>query len=56
MRDLCLSVDPCENMAMRQSIQSVHIERELSKIRKTQSVAGEVITSQARRRRDFVSR
>jgi hypothetical protein len=41
-------------MAMRQPIQRVHIQRELNKIGKMQSVAGEVFTSQARRGRDLV--
>lgn len=48
-----LIIDLCEEMAMRPLIQSVHVERELIKIRKAQGVAGEVFTSQARRGRGF---
>jgi spermidine synthase len=48
-----LIIDLCEEMAMRPLIQSVHVERELIKIRKAQGVAGEVFGSQARRGRAF---
>jgi Methyltransferase domain len=49
-----LILDLCEDMAMRQSIQSIHVERELIKIRKAQNAGGEVFTSQARRGRNFI--
>lgn len=46
-----LIIDLCEDMAMRQSIQSIQIAPELIKIRKSQNVTGEVFTSSARRER-----
>lgn len=48
-----LILDLCEDMAMRPSIQSVHVERELIKIRKSQNAGGEVFTSHARRGRTY---
>lgn len=49
-----LIIDLCEDMAMRRSIQNVHIERELIKIKKAQNTAqDEVFTSSARRGRSF---
>jgi hypothetical protein len=49
-----LILDLCEDLAMRRSIQSIHVELELIKIRKSQNVGGEVFTSQGRRGRNFV--
>jgi hypothetical protein len=48
-----LIVDLTEDMAMRQLIQSIHIERELIKIRKTNNPLGRLFESQARRGREF---
>jgi hypothetical protein len=46
-------IDLMEDMAMRPLIQSVHVERELIKIRRTMNPVGELFTSQARRGRAF---
>lgn len=46
-------IDLMEDMALRPLIQSVHIERELIKIRRTMSPTGESLTGQARRGRSF---
>jgi predicted O-methyltransferase YrrM len=48
-----LIIDLMEDMAMRPLIESVHVERELIKIRRTQHAGGEVFASQARRGRTF---
>jgi hypothetical protein len=48
-----IAIDLMEDMAMRPLIQSVHIERELIKIRRTMHPVGELLTSQARRGRAF---
>lgn len=48
-----LFIDLAEDMAMRQLIQHVHIERELIKIRRTMNPVGELFESHARRGRAF---
>ena len=48
-----LMLDLMEDMTMRKLIESVHVERELLKIRRSQHSGGELFTSQARRGRQL---